>query len=144
MYSGYHIIIKTEPNTTYVWLNYWLALYLCQCPRCRDNGTCFAQYSNFACVVVFFQSLSHVCDFTDCSTPGFPVLHYLLEFVQTHWTLSQWCHRTISSSVAPSSPALNLSQHQGLFQYVGCSHQMAKVLELHHQSFQWIFKVDFL
>ena len=36
----------------------------------------------------------------------------------------------------PSLPALNLSQHQGLFQYVGRSHQMAKVLELHQQSFQ--------
>ena len=44
----------------------------------------------------------------------------------------------------PSSPALNLSQHQGLFQWVSSWHQMAKVLELqlHHQSFQWIFRVD--
>ena len=60
--------------------------------------------------------------------------------------LCQWCHPTISSSVTPSPPALNLSQHQGLFQWVGSSHQMAKVLELQlqHQSLQWIFKVDFL
>ena len=46
----------------------------------------------------------------------------------------------------PSPPAINLSQHQGLFQWVGFSHQVAKVLELQlqHQSFQWIFRVDFL
>ena len=42
---------------------------------------------------------------------------------------SQWCHPTISSSVIPFSPALNLSQHQGLFQWVGSLHQVAKVLE---------------
>ena len=39
--------------------------------------------------------------------------------------LSQWCHPTISSSVAPAPPALNLSKHQGLFQGVA-SHQVAK------------------
>ena len=57
---------------------------------------------------------------------------------------SWWCHPTISSFVTPS-PAFNLSQHQHLFQWVGSLHQVAKVLELQlqHQSFQWIFKVDF-
>ena len=49
--------------------------------------------------------------------------------------LSWWYHPTISSSVAPS-PALNLSQHQSLFQWVSSSHQVAKILELQHQSFQ--------
>ena len=60
--------------------------------------------------------------------------------------LSRWCHPTISSSVAPSPPALNLSQHQGLCQWVGSLHQVAKVLELQlqHQSFQWTFRIDFL
>ena len=45
----------------------------------------------------------------------------------------------------PSPPAFNLSQHQGLFQWVSCSHKVAKVLELllQHQFFQWIFRVDF-
>ena len=46
--------------------------------------------------------------------------------------------------LSPSPFALILSQHQGLFQGVGSSHQVAKVLELQHQSFQWIFRVDFL
>ena len=61
-------------------------------------------------------------------------------------SLSQWCHSTISSSVLPSSPAFNLSQHQGRFQWVSSSNQVAKVLEfqLQHQSFQWIFRTDFL
>ena len=56
---------------------------------------------------------------------------------------SWWCHPTISSSVIPFSSALNLSLHQGLFQWVSSSHQVAKVLEfqLQHQSFKWIFKL---
>ena len=54
--------------------------------------------------------------------------------------LSQWCHPTISSSVIPSPPAFNLSQHEGFFKWVSSSHQVTKVLEfqLQHQSFQWI------
>ena len=45
---------------------------------------------------------------------------------------------------SPSAPTFNLSQHQDLFQWVSSSYQMAKVLELHHWSFQWIFRTDFL
>ena len=58
--------------------------------------------------------------------------------------LSRWCHPAISSSVVPFSSCINLSQHQGLFQSAGSSHQVAKVLELQHQSFQWIFRIDVL
>ena len=60
--------------------------------------------------------------------------------------LSQWCHPITSSSLPPFPPAFNLSQHQGHFQWVGTLHQVANVLELQfqHQSFQWIFRVDFL
>ena len=95
------------------------------------------------------QSLHRVRIFVnpmDCSTPGFTVLYYLPELAQTH---VHW----ISDDIKPPHPlfrplpsALNLSQHQGLFQWVGSSHQVAKVLELQlqHQSFQWIFRVDFL
>ena len=50
--------------------------------------------------------------------------------------LSWWCHPTISSSVVPFSSHLQ-SQHQGLFQWVSSSHQLTKILELQHQSFQW-------
>ena len=48
--------------------------------------------------------------------------------------------------LSPSPPTFSLSQHQGLFKWVSSSHQVAKVLEfqLQHQSFQWIFRTDFL
>ena len=82
----------------------------------------------------------------DCSTPGCPVLHHLLECAQTH---VHWFGNAIQAShplSSPSPPALNLAQHQGLFQWISSSHQVAKVLELQlqHQSFQWISRVDFL
>ena len=79
----------------------------------------------------------------DCSTPGLPVHHQLLEFTQSH---VHWVTDAIQPShslSSPSLPAFNHSQHQGLFQWVS-SHQVAKVLEfqLQHQSFQWIFRTD--
>ena len=55
----------------------------------------------------------------------------------------RWCHPTILSSVVPFSSCL-LSQHQGLFQWVSSSHQVAKVLRRQHQYFQWTFRTDFL
>ena len=60
--------------------------------------------------------------------------------------LSRWCHAAISSSVVPFSSYLNLAQHQGLFQWVSSLYQVAKVMEFQHQhqSFQWIFRTDFL
>ena len=60
-----------------------------------------------------------LCDPVDCSMPGFPVLHYLLVFAQTH---VHWVGDAIQPShplLSPLPPALNLSQHQGLFQWVG-------------------------
>ena len=60
--------------------------------------------------------------------------------------LSRWCYPTISFSAVPLSSCLQSFQHRGLFQLIGSLHQVAKVLELQlqHQSFQWIFRVDFL
>ena len=93
-----------------------------------------------------FQSCPTLCDPKNFSTPGFPVLHYLSELAQMH---VHWVHDTIHLSYPlspPSAPALNLSHHKGLFQWVGSSHQVAKVLELQFQNqfFQWIFRVNFL
>ena len=82
----------------------------------------------------------------DCSMSDFLVYHQFLELTQTHvhWVgdAIQPFHPLLSSS----PPAFNLSQHQGLFKWVCSSHQVAKVLEflLQHQSFQWIFRTDFL
>ena len=66
--------------------------------------------------IVVIQSLSPVqlCMPMDCSTPGFPVLHYLLEFAQTH-VLNQWRHPTISSSVTPFSSCLQSFPASGSF-----------------------------
>ena len=77
-----------------------------------------------------------LCDPMDCSTPGFPVHHQLPELAQTH---VHWAGDAIQPShtlSSPSPPAFNLSQNQGLFQWVSYLHQVAKVLELHlqHQS----------
>ena len=88
---------------------------------------------------------STLYDTMDCSMPGFPVLHKLPESAQTHvhWVSdATWPSHPLSSS----SFAFNLSQHQGLFQWVSYSCQVAKVLELwlQNQSFHWIFRVDFL
>ena len=55
---------------------------------------------------------------------------------------SRCCHATVSSPVVPFSSCLQSFQHQGLFQWVSYLHQVAKVFEL--QSFQWIFRTDFL
>ena len=84
------------------------------------------------------QSCPTLCDHMNHSTPGLPVHHQLSEFTQTH---VHWVGDAIQPShplSSPSPPALNLSQHQGLFKWVSSSHQVAKVLEfqLQHQSFQ--------
>ena len=81
----------------------------------------------------------------DCRVPCFPVHHQIPEPTQIH---VHW----VSDAIQPFQPllfpssALSLSQHQGLFQWISSSHQVAKVLEfrLQHQSFQWTFRTDFL
>ena len=70
----------------------------------------------------------------DCSTPGFLILRYVPEFAQSH---VHWVGDAVQPSqplLPPSPSALNLSQHQGLFQWVGSSHQVAKILELQLQQ----------
>ena len=122
--------------------NSWLTLW-------RDSIVYFPEINSSFTPVQFnsvAQSCLTLCDPLDCSTPGLPVRHQLLELVQTH---AHWVGDAIQPSHPlsfPSPPAFNLSQHQGLFQGVGSLHQVAKVseLQLQHQSFQWIFKVDFL
>ena len=92
------------------------------------------------------QSCLTLCDPMDCSMPGLPAHHELPEFTQTH---VHWVCDAIQPShpLSPPSPlTFNLSQHEGLFKCVSSSHQVAKALEfkLQHQSFQWIFRTDFL
>ena len=100
----------------------------------------FSQFSSVA------QLCPTLCNPMNCSTPVLPVHHQLPEFTQTH---VHWVSDVIQPShplSSPFPPALNLSQHQGLFKWVSSSHQVAKVLEfqLQHQSFQWTPRTDLL
>ena len=113
--------------------------------HCLSYAFCIIQFSSVT------QSCLALCDPMNHSTLGFPVHHQLLEFTQTH------VHR-VGDAIQPSyplssssPPAPNPSQHQGLFQWVNSSHEVAKVLEfqLQHQIFQWTsglisFRMDWL
>ena len=83
------------------------------------------------------QSCLTLCNSTDCNTPAFRVHHQLLELTQTQ------VHR-VGDAIQPShplsssSPALNLSQHRGLFKWVSSSHEVAKVLEFTQTHVHWV------
>ena len=70
-----------------------------------------------------------LCDPMGCSTPGLPVPHQLPEFTQTHVHRVGDAIQQSHSLLSPSPPAPNPSQHQGLFEWVNSSHEVAKVLE---------------
>jgi len=99
-----------------------------------------SKYKNYAflcsfscCCFSVAKSCLTLCDRMDHSTPGFPVLHYLLEFTQTQ-TQVHWAGDESSHPLSlPPPRAFSLSQNQGLFQWVSSSHQVAKVLELQLQ-----------
>ena len=123
-------------------------------PQCARRNNCLCRNvvlqmsissSTVICCCVI-KSCSTPGDPMDCSMPGFSVRHHLSEFAQTYVL---WVSDAIQAShpLPPPCPlALNLSQHQGLFQWVSSWHQVAQGLELQlqHQSFQWIFRVHFL
>ena len=91
------------------------------------------------------QSCPTLCNPMNLSTPGLPV-HQLPEFTQTHVHRVGDAIQPSHPLLSPSPPAPDPSQHQGLFQWVNSSHQVAEVLEfqLQHQSFQWIPRTDLL
>ena len=102
---------------------------------------CLRQYARVASPSQFnsvAQSCLTLCDPMDCSTPGFPVHHQLPELVQTHVHRVSDAFQPSYPQLSPFPPVFNLSQHQGLFQSVSSSPQVAKVLEFHLQlqSFQ--------
>ena len=102
------------------------------------------------CITQSFSSVAHscptLCDPVNCSTPGLPVHHQLLEFTQTHIHQVGDAIQPSHPLSSPSPPAPNPSQHQSLFQWVNSSHEVAKVLEFQpqHQSFQWTPRTDLL
>ena len=71
------------------------------------------------------QSCLTLCDPMNRSTPGLPVHHQLPEFTQTHVHRVSDAIQPSHSLLSPSPPALNPSQHQGLFQWVNSSHEVA-------------------
>ena len=136
---------------TYVVTEYlfWLGVGLVAV-RKEISNTCFlpSRYSWHG--IVQFSSVAQscltICDPMNSSTPGLPVHHQLPEFIQTH---INWVGDAIQPSnplSSPSPPAPNPSQHQGLFQWVTSSHEVAKVLELQlqHHSFQRNPRTDLL
>ena len=113
-----------------------------------ETGSCFDGQGHVQFSSVQFSSVSQsfltLCDSMDYNKPGIPIHHQLPEFTQTH---VHW----VGDAIQPSHPLLSLSpftfdlsQHQGLFKWVSSSQQVAKLLKLQHQSFQWIFRIDFL
>ena len=102
------------------------------------------------CMKVSVSTVPQLCltpyDPMNRNMPGLPIHHQLPEFTQTH---VHWNSDAIQPShplLSPSPPALNLSQHQGLFKWVSSLHQVAKLLEFQHQhqSFQWTPKTHLL
>ena len=123
-----HLLLVWSENILRMIWNFWV---------CRTCGCCHCSVAHLCPIL---------CDPVDGSTTGLPVHHQLPEFTQTHVL---WVGVTIQPShllLSPSPVALNLSQHQDLFKWVSSLYQVAKVLEFQaqHQSFQWIFRTDFL
>ena len=114
-------LIKSLCVTTSMYLPLWASCYCCSVAK--------------SCLTL--------CNPMDCGTPGFPVYQHLPELAQTHVHQVSDAIQPSHPLLSPSPPAFNLSQYQGLFQWAGSSHQVAKVLELQHQSFQWIFRTDY-
>ena len=114
--------------------------------KARHRRTCIvwccwsAQFSSVT------QSRPNLCYPMNHSTPGLRVHHQLPEFTQTHVHRVGDAIQPSHPLSSPSPPALNLSQHQGLFKWVSSLYQVAKVLEfqLQHQSFQWTPRTDLL
>ena len=95
----------------------------------------FHTYTQFSSVT---QSCPTLCNPMNRSTPALPVHHQLPESTQTHVHCVSDTIQPSHPLSSPSPPALNLAQHQGLFQWVSSSHQVAKVLEFQTHTLIYI------
>ena len=129
----------------------WSQAYLIHFPIVYDknsqHSSCAKYYTMFSIQFSSVpQSCPTLCDPMNCSMPGLPVHHHLPEITQTNvhrvGDAIQLSH--LLSSLSP--PAPNPSQHQGLFQWVNSTYEVANVLEfqLQHQSFQWTSRTNLL
>jgi len=139
-------MVDIHPNVTIITLN----VSALQVPVKRqrlpewikrlDPTVCCPQETHFKFCCSVAKSCPTLCDPMNCSTPASPVLHY---HTHIHWVCDAI---QPSHPLPPPSPlSFNLSQDQGIFQWVGSSYQVIKVLELQlqYQSFQWIFRLWF-
>ena len=116
--------------------------------RLLSRSLCFSgdHFVTYQSVSLVTRSCPTICDPMNCSMPGLPVHHQLLEFTQTHVHRVSDAIQSSHPLLSPFPPALNPSQHQSLFQWVNSSHEVAKVLEfqLQHHSLQRNPRVDLL
>ena len=138
------------PKTTILWKVLLILLFPCFVYICCSTNFSNCLQNGFKCTSVQFSSVAQscptLCDPMNHSTPGLPVHHQLLEFTQTHVHRVGDAIQPSHPLSSPSPPALNPSQHHGLFQWVNSSNEVAKELEfqLQHQSFQWTPRTDLL
>ena len=144
----------------FLWMIFLLSEVLEPYSLLPSSGRCSvsiaSQSRTFSCLYVFpvrvslfrsvAQSYPTLSDPMDYSTPGLPVHHQLPKLTQTHVHQVNDAIQISQPLSSPSPPAFNLSSHQGLFQWVISSYQVARVLEfqLQCQYFQRILTIDFL
>ena len=97
-----------------------------RCCRSLQTHSISASLASVVGALLFSYSVVSLYDPMNCSTPGFTVLHHLLEHAQLHVHWVGDAIQSFHSLSSPTFPALDLSQHQGLFQWVDSSHQVAK------------------
>ena len=142
-------IVKTGWIMSIFWRWSWWDVGSEQKQKFTDACT---KWSSFCFCFFFFQfsSLQSLSCIRLFATPWTAACQASLSITNS-WS---WLKLVSIESIMPSnhlilsspSPTFNLSQHQGLFKWVSSLHQVAKVLEfqLQHQSFQWIFRMDFI
>ena len=126
----------TQPKSQ--WIILWKSTnwFYSSFEKAQDTKSCCCPVAK-SCLILW--------DLINCSTPGFPVLHYLPQFAQTHvHQVNDAIQPSHPVLPRPSPPASKLFQNQGRFQWVSSLYQVAKILELQFQRqfFQWIFRAD--
>ena len=94
---------------------YWQLLLIMSWPGASTHPPLHTHVCTYYCCCSVPKLCLTLCGPMECSTPGFPALHHLLEFAQTqvHWVSDAF--QSSRPLLSPSPPPLNLSQHQGLF-----------------------------
>ena len=134
------ILVSSQLSQRYLSTYFATGWYVIKLSQPNSSPSNSVQFSSVT------QSCLTLCDPMNHSTPSLPVHHQLPEFTQTHVHRVSDAIQPSHPLLSPSPPAPNPSQHQGLFQWVHSSHEVAKALELQlqHQSFQWTPRIHLL